>query len=218
MGRTRDVSKILTSNTSILSLASASATYAPIAAGSLVQIVPVSVTATGGTATISSNGTVTLGSGISSISLNEVFSSTYQNYMLTASELKGNSTGSYFGMRMRSGTGGSYTDNSSAQYNRVDLQAYSTVTPTISYTGETKMLQVLNYNYYGTGDYFNLVYLYGPYSSTAYTSVFAMLNTGGGQSYESYATTVTTSYTGFTLTTGGGTVASGKISIYGIRQ
>jgi hypothetical protein len=218
MGRTRNVSKILTSNTSILSLASASTTYAPIAAGSLVQIVPVSVTATGGTATISSNGTVTLGSGISSISLNEVFSSTYQNYMLTASELKGNSTGSYFGMRMRSGTGGSYTDNSSAQYNRVDFQAYSTNALTVSYTSETRMAHVLSYNYYGTGDYLNLVYCYGPYSSTAYTSVFSMMNTGGAQNYESYATTVTTSYTGFTLTTGGGTVASGKISIYGIRQ
>jgi hypothetical protein len=174
--------------------------------------------ATGGTATISSNGTVTLGSGISSISLNEVFSSRYENYMITASELKGNSTGSYFGMRMRSGTGGSYTDNSSAQYNRVDFQAYSTNALTVSYTSETRMAHVLSYNYYGTGDYLNLVYCYGPYSSTAYTSVFSMMNTGVAQNYESYATTVTTSYTGFTLTTGGGTVASGKISIYGIRQ
>jgi hypothetical protein len=38
MGRTRDVSKILTSNTSILTLASASATYAPISSTGLIKL------------------------------------------------------------------------------------------------------------------------------------------------------------------------------------
>jgi hypothetical protein len=214
MGRTRDVSKILTSNTSILSLASASATYAPVAAGSLVQIVPSSVVATGGTATISTNGTVTLGSGVSSISLNNIFSSTYQNYMITASELKGNSTGTYFGIRMRA----SDTDNSSAQYNRVDFQSYGTTTATVSYTGNTSMAFVFGYNYTGASDWYGVCNIYGPYSPTAYTTAFVQTGTGVTQNFQSYATTVTTSYTGLTLITGGGSVASGKISIYGYRN
>jgi len=214
MGRTRDVSKILTANTSILTLASASATYAPIAAGGLVQLVPSSVAATGGTATISTNGTVTLGSGISSISFNNVFSSTYQNYMITASELKGNGTGSYFGMRMRVND----TDNSSSNYKRVDLQSYSTTTATVSYINETRMLSLFSYDYNGNSDWSGLAYVYGPQSSTAYTTVIAISTTGTNQNINSYNTTVTTSYTGFTLITGGGTVAGGKISIYGIRN
>ena len=64
MGRTRDVSKILTSNTSILTLASASTTYAPIAAGSLVLL---------GTTTVTAQ---------SAASLNNIFTSTYDKYMI----------------------------------------------------------------------------------------------------------------------------------------
>ena len=64
MGRTRDVSKILTSNTSILTLASASATYAPVAAGGLVLLGTTVVTAQ------------------SAASLNNIFTSTYDKYMI----------------------------------------------------------------------------------------------------------------------------------------
>jgi hypothetical protein len=79
MGRTRDVSKILTSNTSILSLASASTTYAPIEAGGLVKITPTSIANSGGSASISSTGTVSFTSA-SAISLNNCFTSTFNNY------------------------------------------------------------------------------------------------------------------------------------------
>jgi hypothetical protein len=77
MGRTRDVSKILTANTSLLSLSSASATYAPIAAGGLVKLVPTSTT----NSTNSSTGTVTF-SAASSVSINNVFSATYESYLI----------------------------------------------------------------------------------------------------------------------------------------
>ena len=78
MGRTRDVSKILTANTSLLSLASASATYAPVAAGGLVKLVPTSVT----NASNSSTGTVTFNAA-SSVSVNGCFSATYESYLIT---------------------------------------------------------------------------------------------------------------------------------------
>ena len=77
MGRTRDVSKILTSNTSILTLASASTTYAPIAAGGLVQLIPSSAT----NGTIAANGTVSFTSA-SIVSLDGIFSSTYEFYQI----------------------------------------------------------------------------------------------------------------------------------------
>jgi hypothetical protein len=64
MGRTRDVSKILTSNTSILSLASASSIYQTKATAGFVFLNVTSFTTQ------------------SSISLNNVFSSTYTNYKI----------------------------------------------------------------------------------------------------------------------------------------
>lgn len=48
----------------------------------LVPIVPSSITVSGGTATVNSTGAVTLGSGITSISLNGVFTSTYNQYRI----------------------------------------------------------------------------------------------------------------------------------------
>lgn len=81
MGRTRDVSKILTSNTSILTLASASATYATKASTGLNLIIPSTIANTAGTASIGTNGTVSF-SAASLVSLNDVFSSTYTNYRI----------------------------------------------------------------------------------------------------------------------------------------
>ncbi len=115
MGRTRDVSKILTSNTSILTLASASATYAPVAAGSLVQIVPTSVSAG---ATITSTGAVNF-TAQSSISLNGCFTSTYDNYLVNCDFTASASVNILLRLRLN-GT------DSSASYQRQLLTADTT--------------------------------------------------------------------------------------------
>lgn len=109
MGRTRDVSKILTANTSLLSLASASATYAPVAAGGLVQIVASSIANTGGTSSISTSGVVSF-SGTTSISLNNIFSSTYTNYRVLLNVTAG--SGSLYTRLRASGS-----NDTSANYN-----------------------------------------------------------------------------------------------------
>lgn len=62
-----------------ITAATASATYAPMAAGSLVQIVPTSIAATGGSGSISATGVVSFTSA-SAISLNGCFTSSYSNY------------------------------------------------------------------------------------------------------------------------------------------
>ena len=64
-----------------LSQSSASTTYAPVAAGGLVQLVPTSIAATGGSGSISSTGAVSLTSA-SAISLNGCFTTTYDNYRI----------------------------------------------------------------------------------------------------------------------------------------
>jgi hypothetical protein len=84
MGRTRDVSKILTSNTSILSLASASTTYAPIAAGGLVLLNTTDV------------------SGSSQANFDNCFNSTYDRYRVIISRLFASSAFTTLDMRLRS--------------------------------------------------------------------------------------------------------------------
>lgn len=120
MARSRDISKVLSSNTTLatdaevaasyLTQASASTNYASIAAGSLTQLVPQSITAVGGTGSVSANGAVTFTT-CSSISLNNVFSSTYQNYRVVLRTI-GNTTFLQVKMRLRNNT----TDIDSANY------------------------------------------------------------------------------------------------------
>lgn len=55
----------------------------------LIPIVPTSVTATGGTATINTiTGTVTMGTGMTAITLNGIFTSTYKRYVVILDVLK----------------------------------------------------------------------------------------------------------------------------------
>jgi hypothetical protein len=110
MGRTRDVSKILTSNTSILSLASASTTYATKVSTGLNLIIPSTIANTGGSASIGTNGTVSFASA-SAISLNGVFTSIYDNYRVFIT-ISSASSGSYLYARFRA----SGSDNSTTNY------------------------------------------------------------------------------------------------------
>jgi hypothetical protein len=55
----------------------------------MVPIVPTSVTPTGGTATVNSiTGTITMGAGMTGITVNGVFTSTYKKYMVVVDVLK----------------------------------------------------------------------------------------------------------------------------------
>jgi hypothetical protein len=131
MGRTRDVSKILTSNTSILSLASASSIYQTIDKTGLVEITPSTISVSGGSGSISATGAVSFTSA-SAISLNDVFSATYDNYriVLTATNSVGNSD---LNFRLRF----SGTDNSSANYHRQRFTSSSTSNAGTRTTGGT---------------------------------------------------------------------------------
>jgi hypothetical protein len=124
MGRTRDVSKILTSNTSILSLASASSTYQTIAKTGLVEITPSTISVSGGSGSVSTTGVVSFTSA-SAISLNNVFSATYDRYLLILDATL--STSAETRMRFRVGgvdaSGVNYDYHSNAFTNVLNNQA-----------------------------------------------------------------------------------------------
>jgi hypothetical protein len=212
MGRTRDVSKILTSNTSILSLASASSIYQTIAKTGLIEITPATISVTGGSGSISATGAVSFTSA-SAISLNDVFSGTYQNYRFLIN-LSGSSAQTSLRLRMRSGT-----DVSGANYN-----CYAT-----GYTSgtSTRFLNDLG----GTsvkigemsGKFSGSYELMSPFEAveTLGTGQHFGLNSTGNQNENnmnfSFKHGLSTSYPSFTIFPDSGTF-TGTISVYGYNK
>lgn len=77
----------------------------------LKNVVPSSITVSGGSATVNANGTVTF-TNVTWVALNNVFTSTYTNYKIDASRIK---VGGTCGIDFRFRTSGS--DNSTSAYN-----------------------------------------------------------------------------------------------------
>ena len=81
MARSRDISKVLSSNSTLATDAEVAASYATLANEGLVKIIPGSISNTSGTSSVSSSGLVTY-TNVGTISLDNVFSSTYDNYRI----------------------------------------------------------------------------------------------------------------------------------------
>ena len=215
MGRTRDVSKILTSNTSILTLASASATYATKTSTGLNLIVPSTIANTSGTASIGTNGTVSF-SAASTVSLNDVFSTTYDKYKILL-DVQCSATPE---IRLRLRASGS--DNSTSNYYFTGYYSFSSDT-TIGndnlYRGDPASAWAIGVG--GTNQTAINVDLVSPFLST-YTGYVSQ---GGAMdsTNEAYSLFInggfsgTSSFTGLTIFPGSGTF-SGSISVYGYNK
>jgi hypothetical protein len=210
MGRTRDVSKILTSNTSILSLASASSIYQTIEKTGLVEITPLTISVTGGSGSISATGTVSFTSA-SAISLNNVFSSTYENYrvlfkgsLATGSQNlnlrlradgSNNTTSNYFYYGVAGG-GITVTSFGSGFQSEVLLGTTSTVDP----------------------DFFVLDFMNPQLSSNSTVLVGNYVYSGNGTIRNLYAAqSQLISFDGFSIYPASSTI-SGKITVYGYNK
>jgi hypothetical protein len=202
MGRTRDVSKILTSNTSILSLASASATYATKVSTGLNLIIPSTIANTSGTASIGTNGTVNFNAA-SSVSLNSVFNSTYDSYLIFFNYTVSTSAETRFRTRL------SGTDASDATY-RYHANAFSaTYDNQLSQAGQTSSyICGCDTEHNATMQLHNVA-----------KASFTRGQTNGiiSDRIGHFSTTVhqnATAYDGFTFFRSSGTM-TGKVSVYG---
>jgi hypothetical protein len=110
MARSRDISKVLSSNTTLATDAEVAASYQTKATAGLTLLTPTSIVATGGSGSISTNGAVSFTSA-SAISLNGVFSSTYENYLGVLNCTTGSSAELSFRLRVAG------TDATGANYN-----------------------------------------------------------------------------------------------------
>jgi hypothetical protein len=213
MGRTRDVSKILTSNTSILTLASASSVYQTIAKTGLIELTPSTISVTGGSGSVSATGAVSFSSA-SAISLNDVFSATYDRYKIIVNQTGASVTGGNMQMRLRV----SGSDNSATNYRSQLLEASSTSIGGVRTTGATNW--VIGRNQSGHRSWVETDVI-NPFDSNLRPTFWSNYNdviTGNITfSTVSGALDVTTSYTGFTVLAESGNM-TGTISVYGYNK
>jgi hypothetical protein len=177
------------------------------AAPGMRLIVPTSVSVGSGTGSVSAVGTVTF-SGASSVTVNDVFSSTYDNYLL----LGGNGAGSTRNsgkLTLGATVTGYYSWSVYGRYNST----------TVSGDAVSNGNGWVNQYQSSTNNSAMCTYLYGPNlaKNTVMTFNTASIGTteyamnGGGYLANN------TQYTGFTLTADSGTL-SGTISVYGYKD
>jgi hypothetical protein len=176
----------------------------------LVQVVPASVAVGSGSGSVDANGLVTF-SGASSVSLNDVFSATYTNYLILP--LVTGSGSIDVNMRLRV----SGADNSSANYARQTLDSSGTTTGSSRNTAETSWTGIMALN--STTRTPTPIQLFQPFEAHNTTAISTRLGAISGNiefRNVAHGLSVTTSYTGFTLIAQSGTI-TGVVSVYGYR-
>ena len=165
------------------------------------------VTSVGGTSATASNGTITIGSGNTSVTVSSAFSSDYTNYRI-----------------IFDGGTGSGTNNLSFQLSGITgsvyrqlgfYQAWGTAAPTdyADGAGATSWLvaQVT------TSGYSWIMDITGPQAARIKFATISGLGSVSQYTFPSFCNS-TTSATGFVLTPGAGTITGGTIRIYGYRN
>lgn len=175
----------------------------------LTIITPSSIAVTGTSATINANGSVSF-SGMTNLQLRGVFSSTYENYMITVRDNRSTSNGS-ISFQLMSGT----TPASGSDYARQYFQATGT---TLAASRSTSLTSTRLGWADVTYTYNHLTaFIFKPYTaeSTAIRSVTQWSYLGAA--IEDYASThsLTTSYDGCVIFPSAGEM-TGVLSVYGL--
>lgn len=177
-------------------------------------IVPSTIAYTNGTASV--NGNLTSFAGVNGLSLNDVFSSSYDNYRIMFTITSGNAN---IGLRFRV----SGSDNFSSQYlyNYFEANFSSSTTANQQGGGTATSIDVgSNVTGYASA---SVIDVFGPYrsdfpSATTHLRVRANSGTAGLAAFGGGLMTVNTSYTGFTIFTSNGSNMDGAIRVYGYRN
>jgi hypothetical protein len=172
----------------------------------LAKIVPSSVAVGSGTGSADALGNVTF-SGASSVSLNGIFSSTYDNYRIMF--LATSSTTSQISIRLRT----SGTDASGSNYN---LKGYYSGTA----NGNLNQASTTNWFNFGlnSGNAPVIIDLFRPFSAATTLGYANLFTSDSGYNHQmAIEHTLSTSYDGLSLIISAGTI-SGNVRVYGITQ
>jgi hypothetical protein len=169
-------------------------------------ITPTSIANSGGTATLS--GAVTTATGVSSVSLNGVFSSTYLNYIIEYNELSGSTTLQSY-MRLRA----SGSDNTSSTYSCGSTRTpFSTGSPS-GYSDSNASFWTFNVNT-DTRKVGSPIFINSPFVAveTTFSTTFSGGDNGG---FMAGNHSTASAFDGFTIYPSTGTI-SGIFRVYGI--
>jgi hypothetical protein len=151
-------------------------------------------------------------SAVSSQSINDVFSATYSNYLIHI-QVTGSTTATDVNFRLRVAS----VDNSSANYSRSSLFQSSTTISGQRVTAQTQWPGIVGA--ISTDRQYGDLTVFNPFATQftgAIANTFDLPSGNINQSRRTYGTTVTTSYTGFTIYPTTGTI-TGTVSVYGYK-
>ena len=184
--------------------------WAAPASGSLTLITPTSTANSGGS--VSTSGAAVTASAVNSVSLNGVFSATYQNYVIVVDNITGNTTDN-FALRFRA----SGTDNTGATNYKYAI-LYGTDTGVAGSAGSTGqsyafVFEVTNVANASLGAVINV---WNPFNSSTITSFASTHRRDAGSGLTTGRTVATGSFDGITFTDAAlSRTFSGTIRVYG---
>ena len=157
-------------------------------------------------------------SGVASQSVNDVFSATYDNYLIVTNSETTISNAQILQMRLRV----SAADNSSNNYYwsgyNIGTNGATPSLNTFGSNGLTSSFDAAVSNASTTGQTVSIINLFNPFATkrTSFESRMPYTDTSTGGFHRTYQgqMSVTTSYTGFTLISASGNV-TGNVSVYG---
>jgi|GEM_PF-5312196 len=180
----------------------------------LTLLVPSSVTVGGTAATgsVSATGTITFGTA-TSVSVNDVFSATYDNYVIVLNGVLGDA--GFLTMRLR--VAGS--DESASQYFTQSIFAGGSSVSAARTSSATSWNEAFRIE--TAVQNLGMFYLYNPFKTIVTTAQSSLTTaaSGSGIDFTSYGRglNTTTSYTGFTITPATNSI-TGSISTYGFNK
>jgi len=153
--------------------------------------------------------TQTIGSAVSSVTVTDAFSATYDNYLITITGGSGTVAGGNTNLTLGSTTSGYYSAGYYMFYNSTVVNGY-TVQNGASWNG----------SYFSSNGISGEITLQSPYLSKTtifHSTITTPDTTAYVGNYDGWLNN-TTSYTAFTLTTASGTITGGTIRVYGYQN
>ena len=188
MARSRDISKVLSSNTTLATDAEVAATYVTQANQGLVLI------------------NTTNYSTVSSQAFDNIFSTTYRAYIVEIRQTT--STNNLFTIKYR--TSGTTDSTSNYSYQRAEFNS-TTVSASRSLSNDSYGI----FAFTSQNHVVDILFV-DPYGSNAHKGIHARVFTGAEMSYMSGKFNTTTSFDGFIITANTGTI-TGTATIWGLK-
>ena len=181
-------------------------TAANMNAVGLWRVTGCTVTSAGGTAATASNGVITIGTGNTSVTVNNAFSSDYDNYLITINGESSNQTRTDLTMTLGASTASYYSQLVYGAYASTPLATAANNAAAWKWVGScltdsvAASITVMNPN---------------RAEFTRYTAPWwADVDAGNGSGVH----LVATAYTSFTIAPAVGTITGGQIRVYGYRK